>query len=204
MNAEEFLEVIRARRSIRRFRAEPVGRALIERLIEHAAWAPSAGNRQDWTFLVVTRAELRRALGDAVARRWAEVFVANRDCGGIEEIERHAPYFSAFAAAPVVIAVACREEDEFQRQLLGPDAEAVFGGTASAAMAAQNLMLAAQALGLGSCCFTGALAARSELGQLLGLPRRCKLVCLIGVGVPAERPAPPPRKPLAEIVRFVE
>jgi nitroreductase len=69
-------------------------------------------------------------------------------------------------------------------------------------MAAQNLMLAAHALGLGSCCMTGALAARGELGEILELARKYEIICLIAVGWPDESPAPPARKPLTEVARF--
>jgi len=203
MNAEDCLSLLRTRRSVRRFRAEPVSRALVERLIEHAAWAPSAGNRQDWSFVVVTNEELKRALAADVRQAWAAIIAANRDSGGIEEIERYVAYFSAFSEAPVLIAVACREPDEFQTQLLGSAAAATVGSAASACMAAQNLMLAAQALKLGSCCYTAALAARTELEARLGLRRGHRLVCLLAVGVPDEAPPPPPRKPLAEIASFI-
>jgi nitroreductase len=204
VNADEFLAVLRSRRSVRRFRAGSVSRDVLEQLIAHAAWAPSAGNRQDWFFVVVTREETKRALGEAVRQRWAEIVAANRGFSGIGEVERYAARFSDCAAAPALIAVACRETDELQQRLLGPDADAVTGSIASAAMAAQNLMLAAHALGLGSCCYTGALAARAALTTLLDLPRRCALVCLIGVGFPDEQPHAPARKPVARIAKFVE
>ena len=204
MNPEEFLAALRTRRSVRRFRTEAVSRVLLERLVEHAAWAPSASNRQDWFFAIVTHDELKRALGEVVRERWREIVAANQDSGSIEEIAQYAAHFSEFAAAPAVIAVACREPDGLQRELLDADAELVGGSFTSAAMAAQNLMLAAHALGLGTCCYTGALAAHAGLSRLLSLPQRHKLVCLISVGVPDERPAPPARKPVDKIVRFAE
>ena len=52
--AEELFGLIRARRSIRHFRPEPVGREMLERLIELAAWAPSAGNRKQSRTLTKT------------------------------------------------------------------------------------------------------------------------------------------------------
>lgn len=56
-------KVMRERRSVRRFKPEPVAREVIERLIEAAVCAPSASNRQPWRFVVITR----RALIDALA-----------------------------------------------------------------------------------------------------------------------------------------
>ena len=201
--AEELMALMRARRSIRRFRSDPVPGESLCKLIEAASWAPSAGNRQDWVFTVVTSPEVRRRMADAVRKRWQEIIAANRDRAGIEEVEAYSSGFADFADAPVVTVVSARRVNEAQRAMLGDDAHAVVGSAASAAMAAQNLMLAAHALSLGSCCMTGALAAREELSRIAGIGRRHEIVCLIALGYPAEAPCAPSRKDVAEIVRFV-
>jgi nitroreductase len=201
--AEAVLEAIRSRRSVRRFAPEPVGDDVLRRLVGLAAWAPAASNRQDWFFTVVTSPGVRRQMAEAVRRRWEAIVSAHRDIGGIDEIGRYAARFADFAEAPAVVAVSARAPGGIQVALLGEDAETVSGGAASAAMAAQTLMLAAHALGLASCCMTGALAAHRELGPLLGLSRRDGLVCLVAVGRPAESPAAPERKPLGEISRIL-
>jgi nitroreductase len=85
--------------------------------------------------------------------------------------------------------------------MLGDLAFATVGSFASAAMAAQNLMLAAHALGLGTCCMTGPLAANDELHTIAGLAGKQELVCLIAVGWPAETPVAPGRKPREMIAR---
>ena len=202
--AADFLTLARERRSVRQFRDEPVPRALIERLIEAASWAPSASNRQDWRFTVVIAAARKQEMADAVRRRWDAIVAANRDGGFIEDVERYAASFARFAHAPALVVVSARAADSFQRHLLGEAATATVGSVTSAAMAAQNLMLAAHALGLATCCMTGALAARDELRPLVGIGRRDEIVCLIALGYPAETPPPPPRKPLDEIARFIE
>jgi len=203
-DAEAFLSVLRERRSVRRFRDKTVKRDLLEHLIEAAIWAPSASNRQDWFFTVVTSAEVKRDMADAVRLRWDAIIEANRGSGVIEEVERYVAHFTDFVAAPAVVVVSACAPDAVQRHLLGDAAAATVGSATSAAMAAQNLMLAAHAVGLGSCCMTGALAARDEMRQVLDLSRKHEIVCLIAVGWPDETPAAPPRKPIGEIVRFVE
>ena len=202
--AEPLLELICGRRSVRRFRAEPVDRKLLARVIEAATWAPSAGNRQDWMFTVVVSEETRAAMADAVRRRWAEIVAANQGLGAIREVEAYAAGFADFARAPAVVVVSARRVDSIQKRLLGDDAAATAGGATSAALAAGNLMLAAHALGLGTCCMTGALAARAELQRVIGLGRRHEIVCLVAIGWPAETPGPPPRKPVEEVMRFLE
>ena len=202
--ADDLLRVLRERRSVRQFRGEPIPRALVEQLIEAASWAPSATNRQDWRFTVVTSATRKQEMADAVRRRWDAILAANRDCGFIEEIERYAASFARFAHAPALVVVSARAPDSFQRHLLGEAAIATAGSATSAAMAAQNLMLAAHALGLATCCMTGVVAARDELRPLIGLGRRDELVCIVALGYAAETPPPPPRKPIDEIARFIE
>jgi nitroreductase len=65
-------------------------------------------------------------------------------------------------------------------------------------------MLAAHALGIGSCCITGPLAAQEALRKLLGLGRRRKIVCLVALGYPAEEPEAPLRKPVERIAKYIE
>lgn len=201
---EEMLELLRGRRSIRKFEARAVPGELLSRLIEAASWAPSASNRQDWFFSVVTSSALKKKMAEAVRARWNETVEKNRNLGFIEEVENYAAGFAGFEQAPAVIVVSALKANDLQKHMLGDSARAVSGSAASAAMAAQNLMLGAHALGLGSCCMTGALAAREELGALVGLDRRREIVCLVAVGYPQENPPAPKRKPVGEISRFLE
>jgi nitroreductase len=201
VNAELF-SVIRSRRSIRRFKDTPVPREILDQLLDCAAWAPSAGNRQDWLFIVITAFELKQAMADAVRQCWQTVVAKNGDTDG--ELATYTAGFGNFASAPVVIAVCARRVSDYQTRLMGETALVAGGSIVSAAMAAQNLMLAAQALGIGTCCMTGAVAARAELEALLGVGRRHELVCLVAAGYPAEQPPAPPRKPVAAIARFME
>lgn len=196
-----FLVLAGARRSVRRFRAEPVPAPLLGALLEAAAWAPSAGNRQDWQFTVVTADDTKAAMARCVRERWAGLVAACDSEAVREELGRYAGNFDWFAAAPVVIAASTRGPETFLAHLLGVDAAPVAGARTSTAMAVQNLLLAAHAAGLGGCCLTGPVAAAAELRNLLGLDRRQELVCLVAIGYPAEQPAPPPRRPADDIVR---
>jgi nitroreductase len=203
-NSGLFLNLLRGRRSVRRFREKSVDRSTLARLLEAASWAPSASNRQDWVFCVVTSPMVKAQMADAVRTRWDKIIAANRNMGAIDEIEHYASHFAEFARAPVVIAIGAKTLDAVQRHLLGEAAAVASGAQTSAAMAAENLMLAAHALGLGSCCMTGALAARAELAKILNLGKRDELICLIALGWPDEAPLAPARKPMEEIARFIE
>jgi nitroreductase len=194
-------ELIRSRRSVRNFQPRPVAPETLERLVELAAWAPSAGNRQDWFFTLVTSPAARKAMADCVRRKWDEIIAANREMGSIAEIAKYAARFADFAEAPAVILVSARRAESFQRHMLGDLASTTIGSFTSAAMAAQNLMLVAHALGLGTCCMTGPLAAAEELQRICGLAAKQEPVCLIAVGWPDETPPAPERKPLETIMR---
>ncbi|HEY3319289.1 MAG TPA: nitroreductase family protein [Planctomycetota bacterium] len=204
MPADDLFDLLRSRRSIRKFKPEPVPRATLEHLVSMAAWAPSAGNRQDWLFTVVTAAETKQAMAEIVRRRWQEIVAANSAESDNVEFEAYTRNFDFFASAPAVIAVFARKVSTFQVHLMGEAAPIAGGSIVSVAMATQNLMLAAHALGLGTCCLTGAVAARQALEQLLHAGRRHELICLVALGIADETPAAPTRKDVSEIARFIE
>jgi nitroreductase len=202
-SGEELFNLIRDRRSVRRFKPERVPRECLSRLIEAATWAPSSSNRQDWFFSVITSPSLKKQMAQAVRARWKAIVEENRSQGFIEDVARYSTGFANFEHAPAVIVVSASKVNEFQKLVLGDSAHAVSGSATSAAMAAQNLMLAASALGLGTCCMTGALAARNQLASLIGLGKRQEIVCLIAVGYPDESPLAPERKPITEVSKFL-
>jgi nitroreductase len=204
MKPEDIVELLCSRRSVRKFSDRRLDKKIIEQIIEMACMAPSASNRQDWFFTVIFAESLKHAMADAVRRRWQDILAEHHQMAMIDEIERYTAGFTAFEFAPAIIAVSANRPGEAQNHLLGDNATLVSGSMASAAMAAQNMMLAASALGLGSCCMTGALAARKELEEIIGLEKKRILICLITVGYAAETPPVLPRKPVAVVSRFLE
>jgi putative NAD(P)H nitroreductase len=193
-----------SRRSVRKFSGRMPDKKSIEKIIELACMAPSASNRQDWFFTVILSESLKHAMADCVRCRWQHILAENRQMAMIDEVERYAAGFVAFESAPVVIAVSATRPSAVQNQLLGDNAALVSGSMASAAMAAQTMMLAAAGVGLASCCMTGALAAGKELEEIIGLEKKRILICLITAGYAAETPAAPQRKPVAAVSRFLE
>jgi len=204
---------ILARRSVRRFRPEPVPRALIERSVAAAGYAPSASNRQDWLFNVVDCPERLRAF-DADFREAADARIASAqvglDGGSAARETADAEWRGILGGfrwgdAPVAVAVSCKPPPSFLLVGRSPEeAMVVSGSFASAAMAAQNFMLAATDAGLGTCCFTAPLVAPDVIRRHFDVPARRALVCLLAVGFPDESPAPPLRRPLETILRYVE
>ena len=159
---------IRARRSVRQYRADAVPRELILRVLDSARWAPSAVNRQPWHFVVVTQPERRAALAQST-----------RILG---VVPRHV------AQAPVLIAL-CGDERRSSWYVH------------DCCLAGQNLMLAAKALGLGTC-WIGAFD-EEQAAAALGLPEGMRVIALITMGYPVHpEQQPTPRLPLEQVVHW--
>ena len=123
--AESVLALLKGRRSIRRYRPDPVPDEMVEQLLEAGRWAPSASNRQPWAFIVVRDEEVRRQVAQHAAYyfiRWAHV----------EE-------------APLLIVLCGEARNRIYRQFLHEDI----------GLAGGQIMLQAKALGLGTCWIGG-------------------------------------------------
>jgi nitroreductase len=169
----EVFEAIQGRRSIRAFESREVPEELVERLIEAARWAPSAGNIQPWEFIIVRKQEIKRKLAEA------------------------ALYQSFIEEAPVVIVV-CADEVR-STQGYGMRGKTLYCIQDTAA-AIQNIHLAAYSMGLGTC-WVGAFR-EDEARKVLKTPAGIRPVAIIPVGYPAETPSPRSRRPLRQIVHY--
>jgi len=181
----EFLTLIRDRRSIRRYEARPVPRETIDHLLTAAAWAPSAHNRQPWRFVVIETDETKRRLATAMGERLRRDLAA--DGVPAEAIERDAVRsYARVTGAPLLILVCLTMADmdaypdERRRRH-----EAAMAAQ-STAMAGQNLLLAAHALGLGACWLCAPLFCADVVRETLGLPADWQPQGLITAGYPGE------------------
>ena len=188
MTEPDVFSVIRGQRAHRQFIDEPVSDDLLERVLEASTYAPSAENTQPWVFIVVRDAATRAQIGELTQRQWER---GGRDysrprltASMFEDVERGA--MGGIVAAPVVVVV-------------GGDTsrcnEAVLD--ASIFPAVQNLLLAANAVGLGAALTTLTTSAR-ELHELLALPDHVRLMAVVPLGRPARRLSPPRRAPVAD------
>lgn len=173
------LEAMRTQRAVRHFRSEPIGLDVIESLIFHATRAPSAGNRQPWEFVVVTDSSRRRQFAEIYRSSSFKQFEALVE-GATDEksrrVYRDALYLSEHLdEAPVLILVCVHV----------PTLRTVAQQLASVYPAAQNLMLAARAHGLGSVLTTIHKRSDIEVRELLSIPDDVETVCLIPVGYPS-------------------
>lgn len=205
-------DVIRSRRSIRRYKADKPARALVEKLIEVAACAPSASNKQPWRFFVADDAATIARMADAVQQAVDRIASHVEPAFGAA-FRAYGDYFVRFREAPVVIVPAFRElvvlSSLVDAAAADRDRELIRGmefnsGLISVSLAVQNLMLYAHSLGLGTSCMTGPLIAAPEIRALLRIPDSWQVAACVPVGYPAESPESAGRKPVGTVVRWVD
>lgn len=177
--------IIQRRRSIRRYTGQPIAGEVINTLLEAATWAPSAHNRQPWRFCVVTSAAAKQQLSAAMAAQWRADL--RGDQADAESSERRIAISQARitgAAALVVANLTMIDMDSY------PDparAKAEWAMTVqSVALACQNLLLAAEAHGIGACWMCAPLFVPDLVRRVLELPADWEPQALITLGYPAE------------------
>jgi coenzyme F420-0:L-glutamate ligase/coenzyme F420-1:gamma-L-glutamate ligase len=195
------MDLIKRRRSIRKFSPRKVEGAVVREVLEAARWAPSAHNAQPCRFIVVIDAALKRDLAEAMAAaRLAEM---TKD-GVVVEVRENATKSSVerFTSAPVLV-VACltmrdmpKRADEL-RQLCERDL-----AVQSLGAALQNMLLVAHARGLGACWFSAPCFCKETVRKVLKIPKDVEPQALIALGYPAEKPKAPSRKPLRSHAYF--
>lgn len=191
-------EAILRRRSVRRYRSDPVPRGVIMRLLEAATWAPSAHNRQPWRFVVVETLAQKTALAEAMGARLRQDLQADGAPEAVIEADTARSYARITSApALVVLCLTLAEMDVYpdERRSRNECLMAV----QSAAMAGQNLLLAAHDAGLGACWLCAPLFVPDVVRAVLCLPDDWQPQALITLGYPAEA-REKTRRPLEEVI----
>ena len=179
------IESLLSRRSIRRYRPEPVPRAVIETLLTAAIWSPSAHNRQPWRFAVIESEQEKVRLAGAMGARLRHDLEADGVPEAMIEADRSRSY-SRITTAPVLIALCLSMVDmdvySDERRNLNEYLMAV----QSTAMAGQNILLAAHDAGLGGCWMCAPLFCPQVVRDALDLPGDWQPQALLTIGYPAE------------------
>lgn len=207
----EFFYVIASRRSVRKFTDDEVPLEDIKKMIEAATLAPSAHNTKPWKFIIVKNKQKISEVVDSV-HKWMDAVLESPALS--DELKEHydkfRPYFTFYKDAPVLI-VAC-----------GVPYESVPGKAVSAAFpekyreskvnsleqsvsaAIENLILAATALGYGTCWATGPLLAADDMKKILNIPDDWIIFALIPVGKPLKEPRPKRPQDFDEVAVVIE
>jgi F420 biosynthesis protein FbiB-like protein len=194
MSAMETLEAIAARRSVRKFADRPVAEETVNAVLAAAILAPSGKNRQPWRFVVVAGDEKRKQMIRVMREGIADTKVRGMETGSAIMTAR------VMEHAPVTIFV-------FNPEGLHPWVSHSVGqtflamvDTQSIGAAIQNMLLAAQDLGLGTLWMCDVWSAYRQLSTWLG--ESGQLVAAVALGYPDEHPTARLRRPLSEVVHW--
>lgn len=206
MKKSNILDIIKSRRSIRKFTNETVPDDVIKTLIEAGSWAPNPSNLQSTKFIVVKSEAVKKSLANAVNKviSQLEAIPINDEISQYLKTSRY--YFTFFENAPIVIAVAYKLRSPFIPSLSGVPVtnESQLSEISGASAAIENILLTAHSLGYGSCWMTGPLFAERDLAKILELKNNYKIAALIPIGKPDGEVTIPERKDIDKIMKVVE
>lgn len=171
------VDLVLSRRSIRHYEERTIPQEVLNKILEAGRKAPTADNRQPWHFIVITDSEIKeKLLQDEYTIRAA----------------------SFIKEAPVTI-VGCGliREDDYTRKW------GTIYSILDTTLALQNMVIAAWAMGVGSC-WIGVQATPFEeiVRRLLKIPKDWKIIALISFGYPVKQPGPIKKKSIEEIVSY--
>lgn len=174
-------DLMQAHRSRRAFAPDPVPAEVLARIVDVARHASTSAMIQAYSVILVTDSDRRARIHELCAR---------------QEHVRQAPVFLAVCADLAKIELACRRHG---LELAHGGLEIFLQATVDAAILGQNLQLAIEAEGLGSCMIGAARNHPTEMARLLELPARCYVPFGMVVGHPTDDPLPRGRMPIAGV-----
>lgn len=200
--ANDLATLLRNRRSVRQYQSRAVAREDIERILEAARWAPSPHGRQPWRFVVITRAETKAILAEAMGATWRQNLEMDGQAESIVNI-RLDKSRQRIDNAPVLIIPCLYLEDLDRYADEKRQADETIMAIQSLGAAIQNMLLMAYNLGLDAGWMCAPLFCPEVVCEALDLDRRLIPHAMITVGYAAADPKRRERLPLSTlVVRF--
>lgn len=178
-----FRSLIRGRRSLRRYTGEPLREEIVHRLLDAAAWAPSAHNRQPWRYCVVRQPQTIQALSLRMGEQWRKDL--GQDGVPNDVIERRVAISHTrmtTAGLLIIPSVTMEDMDEYPDKVRA-EAEWMMA-VQSVALSCQNLLLAVHEEGLAACWMCAPLFVPELVRDVLNLPAEWHPQAMITVGYP--------------------
>ena len=198
----EVLRCIKGRRSIRNYENNEIPKEIMEEIITAGRYAPSAENRQPWKFIVVTNREEIKRLSEETKKQIGKILKQRR------KWKRKYRELNDEQTLMFLRAVAFSENDTIFH-----DAPAVvfiltddeIFNDESCACAAQNMMLAAHSMGIGSCWIGFAkFIENSEMMKEAGMPEGHHISACLTLGYAKSISKASPRKPTSDVIKWIE
>lgn len=194
LNVMPLGEAMFTQRAIRRFKADPIPADVMQDIMQAAIRAPNGGNTQQWHFIVVQDEEMRRNLGELYHEAW---WAKRADAGimGPEDIPpgRH-PMRSAMRLA--------NEIGDAPAMVLVCATSKVAQAAGSVIPAAQNMLLAARAFGIGGTIATLHPVVEERVHEMFEIPETAQVVYCMPFGYPRGNFGPVTRLPLNEVCSY--
>lgn len=213
----DVFEAMHTARALRKLKPDPVPEAAITELLDAAIRAPSAGNAQNWSFIVVREPEQRKKLG-AIYRKASMVASAMYAARGrpphlseqqFRQFLKSGAYLWEHMGDAPVILVPCQSYPKLPDPAsLAPDMRARFAAEeryverirgASIYPAVQNIILACRGLGLGTTITTNHIRCEQEVKDVLGIPDDVDTFAMMPIGYPQGKFGPVVRRPISEV-----
>ena len=168
-------DVIKNRRSVRKYKSTPIPKEHLMKILEAGNYAPTPRNRQAWKFVVIQEKETIDQIRESCIKK------AGKDSRG---------YYTDFLSAPTYVVVFAHIKTK------NP-----VNDITAAALAAENMLLAARSLGYGTVFAVNSVPEEIVVAELK-VPDDYQYICVIPIGVPVEWPEPKKKKSLEEVVLY--
>lgn len=209
------IDFIYKRKSIRKFKSEEIPQEDILKLIEAGTYAPSPKHQQNWHFIVLRNRDVINKMAEIVYNSHEKIGQLAKNEKDYKKHMSVINYYTCFKDAPVVILVYSCEYKMIEYKILKENNAPkevldVLVSPQSAAQAigaaVENILLAAAEMGYGSCYMTGPTHAKREIEELINFSKDgYELMSMISLGVPEDIDVKqPPRRPLEEVVTFID
>jgi nitroreductase len=222
----EFMDVLKKRQSIRRYKEGKIPQADLRKIIEAAGMAPSGKNIQNWHFVVIQDPIVMEKIAEIVTEKnrvvsekmdWIDSenqIDAEKGSRFRKFCKNFTVFFTKASALVVVYSTFYPPSGYYEYLMVGMDPETELvhhrnPGMQSLGAALENFSLRAVDLGYGSCWLTSANYAASEIEDYLKASHGFEkkdffLAALMSVGIPEDNQRSPEKKPIDEICTFLE
>ncbi|HVP22322.1 MAG TPA: nitroreductase family protein [Conexivisphaerales archaeon] len=199
MKESPALRAVMSRRSVRRFLRKPVPDSALEIVLKAGMRAPSPHNTQPWLFVAIKSEEERDELAAALGKAYLAFLSA---AGDREAKEKARKAFERTREAPALV-VLCLDRAQLKPQATASRRKGEWMmGSQGVAAAAENMLIAACAVGLGGCWRGAPVFSAPAVRRCLGLPGRMEPQVMLELGYPAQAPGRKELKAKDEVVRY--
>lgn len=172
---KDFFDVLRERRSIRKFKDKEVPIEIINKIVDSARYAPSGMNKQPWEFIVIIDKDKKKQIREIYENARKEQGLYEQDCSFVEK---------------ATIIIVCNNTS-------------LTNNLISTSLAIENMLLASTALNLGSIIMTAPLSRTKDIFKIRALckiPLNLELAAIVLIGYADEKPVMKERKSLKDIL----